>query len=65
MDINCVVIPHFGMNNAEGRNYDTRFCYLGEPRLLDPERQLPDGVATLGVDEHTAVIINFATDLDS
>ena len=58
--LNCAVIPHF--DNAEGRNYDTRFCYLGEPRLLELERQLPPGVATLGVDEHTAVIIDFAED---
>lgn len=56
--LNCVVIPHF--DNAEGGNYDTRYCYLGEPRLLELEAQLPEGVATLGVDEHTAVIIDFA-----
>jgi hypothetical protein len=60
LGINCVVIPHF--DNNEGDNYDTRFCYLGEPRLLELESQLPDGVATLGVDEHTAVILDFAHD---
>ncbi len=60
LGINCVVIPHF--DNNEGANYDTRFCYLGEPRLLELERQLPVGVATLGVDEHTAVILDFAND---
>lgn len=58
--LNCVVIPHF--DNAEGGNYDTRFCYLGEPRLKQLERLLPEGTATLGVDEHTAVIFNFAED---
>jgi hypothetical protein len=56
--LNCVVIPHF--DNNEGGNYDTRYCYLGEPRLLELESQLPNGVATLGVDEHTAVILDFA-----
>jgi hypothetical protein len=60
LGINCVVIPHF--DNNEGGNYDTRFCYLGEPRLLELEGQLPVGVATLGVDEHTAIILNFADD---
>ena len=55
--LNCVVIPHF--DNNEGGNYDTRFCYLGEPRLLELEELLPSGVATLGVDEHTAVILDF------
>ncbi len=44
------------------RNYDTRFCYLGEPRLLELERQLPEGVATLGVDEHTAAVLDFNED---
>jgi hypothetical protein len=58
--LNCAVIPHF--DNAEGRNYDTRYCYLGEPRLRELERQLPDGVGTLGVDEHTAVIFDFERD---
>jgi hypothetical protein len=57
LGLNCVVIPHF--DNNEGGNYDTRYCYLGEPRLLELESQLPDGVATFGVDEHTAVIIDF------
>jgi hypothetical protein len=60
LGIDCVVIPHF--DNSEGGNYDTRFCYLGEPRLLELESQLPDGVATLGVDEHTAVILDFSRD---
>jgi hypothetical protein len=58
LGINCAVIPHF--DNNEGGNYDTRFCYLGEPRLLELESQLPEGIATLGVDEHTAVILDFS-----
>lgn len=60
LGIPCAVIPHF--DNNEGGNYDTRFCYLGEPRLLELESQLPEGVATLGIDEHTAVILDFARD---
>ncbi len=60
LGLNCVVIPHF--DNTEGGNYDTRFCYLGEPRLEELERQLPDGVATFGIDEHTAAILNFDDD---
>ena len=58
--LNCVVIPHF--DNNEGGNYDTRYCYLGEKRLLELEGKLPEGVATLGVDEHTAVIFDRARD---
>jgi hypothetical protein len=60
LGLNCVVIPHF--DNNEGGNYDTRFCYLGEARLLELEGQLPEGVATLGVDEHTALIFDLSND---
>jgi hypothetical protein len=51
----AVVIPHF--DNTEGGTYDTRFCYLGEERLIRMESQLPTGTVILGVDEHTAVLI--------
>ena len=54
--IRGAVIPHY--DNAEGGNYDTRFCYLGEERLLELEHQLPDDTGILGVDEHTAGIID-------
>ena len=57
--LNCVVLPHY--NNAEGGTYDTSRCYLGERRLRLLEAQLPEGVGVLGIDEHTAAII----DLDS
>ncbi len=50
--IHAAVIPHY--DNNEGGTHDTRFCYLGERRLSIMERQLPDGVFVLGVDEHTA-----------
>jgi hypothetical protein len=54
--LNCVVIPHY--DNREGRDYDTSRCYLGERRLALMERELPAGVATLGVDEHTALVLD-------
>lgn len=52
----AAVIPHF--NNAEGGTHDTRFCYLGERRLVEMERNLPDGAFVLGVDEHTGAIMD-------
>lgn len=52
----AVVIPHF--DNAEGGHYDTRYCYLGEQRLSAMERDLPDGMFVLGVDEHTALVLD-------
>jgi hypothetical protein len=52
----CVVIPHY--DNAEGGTHDTRFCYLGERRLAAMERLLPDDAWVLGIDEHTALIVD-------
>lgn len=57
--LDCVVLPHY--NNAEGRDYDTSRCYIGERRLRLLEEMLPPDVGILGVDEHTAAVI----DLDS
>jgi len=58
--INLIVIPHW--NNAEGGNHDTRFCFMGEPRFRNLEALLPENVPILGLDEHTACILNFETD---
>ncbi|MGH7335232.1 MAG: hypothetical protein ACREKS_21310 [Candidatus Rokuibacteriota bacterium] len=55
----CVLIPHY--DNAEGGTHDTRFCYLGERRLAAMETMLPTDAWVLGIDEHTALVV----DLDS
>lgn len=55
--LDLVVIPHW--NNAEGGTHDTRFCYMGEPRFLRLEALLPPATWILGVDEHTACILDF------
>jgi hypothetical protein len=54
--LRAAVIPHY--DNAEGGNHDTRYCYLGERRLAWLERELPDDVFVLGVDEHTGLILD-------
>ena len=54
--LNVALIPHY--DNAEGGRYDTRHCYLGMRRLAAMERELPADAAVLGVDEHTAVLID-------
>ncbi|MGH3200640.1 MAG: hypothetical protein ACRDOA_20695 [Streptosporangiaceae bacterium] len=56
LGLTAAVVPHY--DNAEGRHYDTRYCYLGERRLAAMERQLLPDAAILGVDEHTAVLID-------
>jgi peptidase E len=55
--LNLVVIPHW--NNAEGGTHDTRFCYMGEPRLRQLESLLPEDVSIFGLDEHTACLMDF------
>lgn len=57
--VHAILIPHY--NNTDGGHHDTRFCYMGEQRLRLLERQMPDEVYVLGIDEHSAFII----DLDS
>ena len=57
LGLNVALIPHY--DNAEGGTHDTRFCYLGEERLALLERSLPDGAFVLGVDEHTALTLDF------
>lgn len=54
--LRAAVIPHY--DNAEGGTHDTRFCYLGEPRLAALEAELPEGAFVLGVDEHTGLILD-------
>ena len=54
--LRAAVIPHY--DNAEGGNHDTRFCYMGERRLRILERTLPEGVFILGIDSHTALVLD-------
>jgi cyanophycinase-like exopeptidase len=54
--LRVALIPHY--DNAEGGHHDTRFCYLGERRLSMLEPELPEGAWVLGVDEHTALVLD-------
>jgi hypothetical protein len=60
LGLNVALIPHY--DNAEGGRYDTRYCYVGERRLAVMERDLPADAAVLGVDEHTAVLVDLRTE---
>lgn len=51
------IVPHW--NNNEGATHDTSRCFIGEGRLQQLERALPEGAAVLGIDEHTALTIDF------
>jgi hypothetical protein len=53
------IVPHW--NNAEGQTYDTRFCFMGASRFQSLEAQLPWDVVVIGIDEHTALTLDFET----
>ncbi|HYN49182.1 MAG TPA: hypothetical protein VER83_09975 [Candidatus Nanopelagicales bacterium] len=55
-DLRAAVVPHY--DNAEGGTHDTRFCYMGERRLRILEATLPEGAFVLGVDSHTALVLD-------
>jgi cyanophycinase-like exopeptidase len=50
------VVPHY--DNAEGGNHDTRFCYMGERRMRALEAGLAPGTFVLGIDSHTALVLD-------
>lgn len=59
LGLDVAVIPHY--DNAEGGSHDTRFCYLGERRLALLEAEMPPGRFVLGVDSHTALLLDLAS----
>jgi hypothetical protein len=56
--LNLAVVPHW--NNAEGGTHDTRCCFMGLERFRRLERQLPEDTGVLGLDEHTALVVDLA-----
>ena len=57
LGLEAVVVPHW--NNTEGQGFDTSRCYMGRRRFEILRSQLPEGIGVIGVDEHTAAIIDF------
>lgn len=56
LGVRAAVIAHY--DNAEGGTHDTRFCFAGADRFAQLEMQLPADVGVIGIDEHTAVVID-------
>lgn len=54
--LELAIVTHW--NNTEGGTFDTRYCYMGQPRFDALERQLPDSSVVLGIDEYTACILD-------
>ncbi len=54
------IIPHF--NNREGGvDLDTSYCYIGKDRAKKLIASLPENDKVIGIDEHTALIIDLDT----
>ncbi|MYH05344.1 MAG: hypothetical protein F4194_02500 [Acidimicrobiia bacterium] len=60
LGLEAVVIPHW--NNTEGQGFDTSRCYMGRRRFRRLRAMLPDRLGVIGVDEHTAALIDFGTE---
>ena len=58
LGLSLIVIPHW--NNAEGGTHDTSRCFMGKKRFERLLTMLEEPVPVLGLDEHTACIIDFA-----
>lgn len=57
-NLRLVIIPHW--NNREGGDdVDTSRCFIGQARFDTLRGMLPDDVTVLGIDEHTAITIDF------
>src|SRR5579859_3348977 len=57
--VRASLIPHW--NNNSGNQYDTRYCFMGAPRLAALEAALPPDVMIIGVDEYAGLSIEAAT----
>jgi hypothetical protein len=61
LHIDPVIVTHW--NNAEGgAGLDTTYCYMGQDRFNRLLEMLPPGTPILGIDEHTACILEPGSD---
>lgn len=61
LDIDPVIVTHW--NNAEGgAGLDTTHCYVGQERFDRMVKMLPSSRPILGIDEHTACILEGDSD---
>lgn len=60
LNLPAAVVPHW--NNRSGDHHDTRYCFMGAPRLRQLEALLPADALLIGVDEYTAARIRPGTE---
>ena len=55
--LELAIVPHW--NNTEGGvHLDTSRCFMGRQRMEQLRQLLPDSTTVLGIDEHTAIILD-------
>lgn len=60
--LDVAIVPHW--NNAEGGDeLDTTHGFIGLDRFMDLRARLPESTRILGIDEHTAVVVDLAAGL--
>ena len=57
-----VLVPHWN-NTDGGADLDTSRCYMGQVRYDQLNELLPAGMTTIGIDEHTALVVDFEAGL--
>lgn len=60
LGMRLAIMPHWN-NNEGGAELDTSRCFMGQQRFAILRGQLPTDVTILGIDEHTACMLDFAT----
>jgi cyanophycinase-like exopeptidase len=63
LGLTAAILPHF--NNTSGSNHDTRYCFMGKRHLETLEEMLEPDEFIIGVDEHTALLIDLQRKLVS
>lgn len=57
--LELAIVTHWD-NREGGVNLDTRYAFMGEERMRRLEAMLPPSATLLGIDEHTAVVLDLA-----
>lgn len=60
--LELVFIPHWN-NNDGGSDLDTSRCYMGQARFDQLVALLPTGTIIVGLDEHTAAVLDFKREM--
>jgi hypothetical protein len=58
--MSLAIVPHWN-NHEGGAEVDTRFCYMGKARFEALLALLPSESVILGIDEHSACIMDFSS----